>query len=146
MCFGPCCRALNIRQSQRTPNPHVFQVLGFTPTLGQSRVATDLACDCSSFLVSYPSWNVGGLKLACTKIRRSKRKTDGKKKQVSYDPKDEPISDPIFAEATITDSPDRNPSQNFHGSDYFEASVKDVPLHTTFTVPAFLVQSGHVPS
>jgi hypothetical protein len=25
---------------RRTPNPHFFQVLGFTPTLGQSRVAT----------------------------------------------------------------------------------------------------------
>jgi hypothetical protein len=39
-CFGPCCRTLNIRESRRTPNPHFFQVLGFTPTLGQSRVAT----------------------------------------------------------------------------------------------------------
>jgi hypothetical protein len=39
-CFGPCCRALNIRESRRTPNPHFFQVLGFTPTLGQSRVVT----------------------------------------------------------------------------------------------------------
>jgi hypothetical protein len=42
-CFAPRCRALNIRESRRTPNPHFFQVLGFTPTLGQSRVAT--ACD-----------------------------------------------------------------------------------------------------
>ncbi len=41
-CFGPCCWALNIRESRRTPNPHFFQVLGFTPTLGQSRVATVL--------------------------------------------------------------------------------------------------------
>ncbi len=39
-CFGPCCWALNIRESQRTPNPHFFQVLNFTPTPGQSRVAT----------------------------------------------------------------------------------------------------------
>jgi hypothetical protein len=39
-CFGPCYRALNIRKSRRTPNPHFFQVLGFTPTLGQSRVVT----------------------------------------------------------------------------------------------------------
>jgi hypothetical protein len=39
-CFGPCCRALNIRESRRTPNPQLFQVLGFTPTLGQVRVAT----------------------------------------------------------------------------------------------------------
>ncbi len=39
-CFGPCCWALNIRKSRRTPNPHFFQVFGFTPTLGQSRVAT----------------------------------------------------------------------------------------------------------
>jgi hypothetical protein len=46
-CFGPCCRALNIRESQRTPNPHFFQVLGFTPTLGQCRVATyfNLMCE-----------------------------------------------------------------------------------------------------
>jgi len=28
-CFGPCCRALNIRESRRTPTPHFFQVLGF---------------------------------------------------------------------------------------------------------------------
>jgi hypothetical protein len=39
-CFGPFCRAMNIRESRRTSNPHFFQVLGFTPTLGQSRVAT----------------------------------------------------------------------------------------------------------
>ncbi len=39
-CFAPCCRALNIRESRRTPNPQLFQVLGFTPTLGQVRVAT----------------------------------------------------------------------------------------------------------
>jgi hypothetical protein len=39
-CFGPRCRTLNIRESRRTPNPHFFQVLGFTPTLGQSRVVT----------------------------------------------------------------------------------------------------------
>ncbi len=39
-CFGSCCWALNIQESRRTPNPHFFQVLGFTPTLGQSRVAT----------------------------------------------------------------------------------------------------------
>jgi hypothetical protein len=41
-CFGPCCRTLNIRESWRTPTPHFFQVLGFTPTLGQRRVATIL--------------------------------------------------------------------------------------------------------
>jgi len=39
-CFGSCCRAMNIRESRRTPNPPLFQVLGFTPTLGQVRVAT----------------------------------------------------------------------------------------------------------
>jgi hypothetical protein len=39
-CFSPCYRALNIRESRKTPNPHFFQVLGFTLTLGQSRVAT----------------------------------------------------------------------------------------------------------
>jgi hypothetical protein len=38
-CFGPCCRVLNIWESRRTPNPQLFQVLGFTPTLGQSGVA-----------------------------------------------------------------------------------------------------------
>jgi hypothetical protein len=39
-CVGPCCRTLNIRESRRIPSPHFFQVLGFTPTLGQCRVAT----------------------------------------------------------------------------------------------------------
>jgi len=34
-CFGPCCRTLNIRESRRTPNPHFFQVLGFTPHLAK---------------------------------------------------------------------------------------------------------------
>jgi hypothetical protein len=34
-CFGPCCRALNIRESWRTPNPPLFQVLGFTPHLAK---------------------------------------------------------------------------------------------------------------
>jgi hypothetical protein len=46
-CFGPCCRALNIWESRRTPNPHFFQVLGFTPTLGQSRVATLVLMVCA---------------------------------------------------------------------------------------------------
>jgi hypothetical protein len=45
-CFSPCFRALNIRESRRTPNPHFFQVLGFTPTLGQSRVATKGVPEC----------------------------------------------------------------------------------------------------
>jgi len=31
---------MNIWESRRTPNPHFFQVLGFTATLGQSGVAT----------------------------------------------------------------------------------------------------------
>jgi hypothetical protein len=44
-CFSPCCRALNIRESRRTPNPQLFQVLGFTPTLGQARVATQGPCE-----------------------------------------------------------------------------------------------------
>jgi hypothetical protein len=39
-CFGPWCRALNIQESRKTPNLQLFQVLGFTPTLGQSGVAT----------------------------------------------------------------------------------------------------------
>jgi len=38
--FSPCCRALNIWESRKTPNLQLFQVLGFTPTLGQSGVAT----------------------------------------------------------------------------------------------------------
>jgi len=39
-CFGPCCWALNIWESRRTLNLQLFQVLGFTPTLGQSGVTT----------------------------------------------------------------------------------------------------------
>ncbi len=38
--FGPFCRTLNIRESRRTPSPQLLGVLGFTPTLGQSGVAT----------------------------------------------------------------------------------------------------------
>jgi hypothetical protein len=34
-CFAPCCRALNIWESRRTPNPQLFQVLGFTPHLAK---------------------------------------------------------------------------------------------------------------
>jgi hypothetical protein len=41
--FGPCCWALNIRESRRTPNPPTLQVLGFTLTLGQSGVVTPMA-------------------------------------------------------------------------------------------------------
>jgi hypothetical protein len=36
-CLGPCYRTLNIRESRRTPT---LEVLGFTPTLGQSGVTT----------------------------------------------------------------------------------------------------------
>jgi hypothetical protein len=54
-CFGPCCRALNIRESRRTPSPHFFQVLGFTPTLGQSRVATNKPSNIIVQLVNSPS-------------------------------------------------------------------------------------------
>jgi hypothetical protein len=52
-CFGPCCRTPNIRESRRTPNPHFFQVLGFTPTLGQSRVATEYVKNLHTFKNSY---------------------------------------------------------------------------------------------
>jgi hypothetical protein len=41
-CFRPCCRTLNIRESQKiwdSKSP-TLEVLGFTPTLGQSGVAT----------------------------------------------------------------------------------------------------------
>jgi hypothetical protein len=82
---------------------------------------------------------VGGLKLVCTKDMSEQEKDGWKKRRVSYDPKDKAILDLIFAEATATCNPDRNPSQNFNESDYFEASVRDVPLHTMFIVPAFLV-------
>jgi len=77
----------------------------------------------------------------CTKDMWEQEKNAWKKRQVSYDPKDEAILDPIFTEAVVANNPDRNPSQNFNESYYFEALVKDVPLHTTFIVPAFLVQS-----
>ncbi len=77
----------------------------------------------------------------CIKDTWEQEKDAWKKRQVSYDPKDEVIWDPIFAEAAATDNPNRNPSQNFNGTDYFEALVRDVPLHATFIVPAFLVQS-----
>jgi hypothetical protein len=30
-CFGPCCRALNIRESQRIPNPHFFSSVELHP-------------------------------------------------------------------------------------------------------------------
>jgi len=62
------------------------------------------------FLVSHPGWNVGGLKLVCTKDMSEQEKDRWKKRQVSYDPKDEAILDPIFAEATVTDNPDRKPN------------------------------------
>jgi hypothetical protein len=65
-----------------------------------------------------------------------------KKRQVSYDPKENAILDPTFAQAAVAiANPNRNPSQNFNGSDYFEAFVRDVRLHTTFIVHASLVQS-----
>jgi hypothetical protein len=56
-CFGPCCRTLNIRESQRTPNLQLFQVLGFTPTLGQSEVPTTshYFSSCSRRVVAKPS-------------------------------------------------------------------------------------------
>jgi hypothetical protein len=43
---------------------------------------------------------VGGLKLVCTKDMSEQEKDGWKKRQVSYDPKDEAILDPIFAKAT----------------------------------------------
>ncbi len=103
----------------------------------------DLACDCSSFSSVLPWLECGWFEIGVHKRYVGARERRMEKRQVSYDPKDEAILDPIFAEATATDNPDRNPSQNFNGSDYFEASVRDVPLHTTFIVPAFLVQSEH---
>ncbi len=78
----------------------------------------------------------------CTKDVWEQEKDAWKKRQVSYDPKEKAILDPIFGEVAVaTANPNRNPSQNFNGSNYFEAFVRDVRLHTTFIVPAFLVQS-----
>ncbi len=56
--------------------------------------------------MSYPGRNVGGLKPVCTKDMSEQEKDGWKKRQVSYDPKDEAILNPIFAEATATDNPD----------------------------------------
>ncbi len=92
--------------------------------------------------VSCPGWYAGGFKPACTKDMWEQEKDAWKKRRVSYDPKEKAILDPIFAEAAVaTADPNRNPSQNFNGSDHFEAFVRDVRLHTTFIVPAFLVRS-----
>ncbi len=57
-CFGSFYRALNIRESRRTPSSQLFQVLGFTPTLGQSGVATLFIKSIISILkfVSSPIW------------------------------------------------------------------------------------------
>ncbi len=77
------------------------------------------------FPVPYPSRNVGGLKPVCTKDMSEQEKDGWKKRQVSYDPKDEAILDPIFAwEPWATDNPDRNPSQNFNGSDEMPPSPR----------------------
>jgi len=66
-CFEPCCWALSIRESWRTQNPQLFQVLGFTRTFGQVRVATlhitwliiwfNMHINlCNCFLISYHYW------------------------------------------------------------------------------------------
>jgi hypothetical protein len=34
-CFGPCCRALNIRESQRTPNPQLWKCWASPPHLAK---------------------------------------------------------------------------------------------------------------
>jgi hypothetical protein len=57
------------------------------------------------FLASYPGWYVGGFKLGCIKDMWEQQKDAWKKRQVSYDPKDKAILDPIFAEAAATDNP-----------------------------------------
>jgi len=65
-CFGPCCRALNIREFQRTPNLQLFQVSGFTPTLGQSGVATTSSFQISKLKTNYKMyWLVRNMKLSC---------------------------------------------------------------------------------
>jgi hypothetical protein len=55
-CFGPCFRALNIWESWRTPNLQLFQVLGFTPTLGQSGVATNFHHSMAPKIVAIIEW------------------------------------------------------------------------------------------
>jgi hypothetical protein len=47
---------------------------------------------------------VGGLKLVHTKDMSEPEKDGWKKRRVSYDPEDEAVFDPIFAEATTTDN------------------------------------------
>jgi hypothetical protein len=59
-CFASCCWALNIRESRRTPNSQLFQVLGFTLTLGQARVVTEMVSE------SYHQLDSRNL---CTKIK-----------------------------------------------------------------------------
>jgi hypothetical protein len=39
-CFGPCCRALNIQESRRTPSSQLWECWASPPHLAQSRVAT----------------------------------------------------------------------------------------------------------
>jgi hypothetical protein len=37
-CFGPCCRALNIRESRRTPNPQLWKCWASPPHLAKVRL------------------------------------------------------------------------------------------------------------
>jgi hypothetical protein len=67
----------------------------------------------------------------CTKDMWEQEKDAWKKQQVSYDPKDEAILDPIFAKGVATDNPHRNPSQNFNGSDHFERCSFAYYIHST---------------
>jgi hypothetical protein len=67
-CFGSCSRALNIRESRRTPNPQLFQVLGFTPTLGQVRIATSNMMSWSFFLAFFHFLIPCNVQFFCTNI------------------------------------------------------------------------------
>jgi hypothetical protein len=53
-CFAPCCRALNIRESQRTPNPTFNKCWASPPHLAKvGRGATNLPTNPTTYLPTY---------------------------------------------------------------------------------------------
>jgi hypothetical protein len=44
-CFGPCCRALNIRESRRTPSPQLWECWASLPHLAKMGLRQNVPCN-----------------------------------------------------------------------------------------------------
>ncbi len=70
-CFGPCCRALNIRESRRTPNPQLWECWASPPHLAKVGLRHKSSRTTWAWFKSFPL-KIEALKITTKRIQNTK--------------------------------------------------------------------------